>query len=67
VRLAGDRAHRELAFADQALEDRPPGRVGRVRLTLEELPQRQAARLVRAMGVIIEIFARDALTNLLER
>jgi DNA-binding MarR family transcriptional regulator len=37
-----------------------------VRQRLEELPLRQQRRLVRAMNAIVEIFERDALTNLLE-
>ena len=34
--------------------------------TLNELPQRQQRRLVRAMAVIEEVLTRDALANLLE-
>lgn len=38
-----------------------------VQKVLEELPARQQRRLVHAMNTIIEVFNRDALTNLLER
>jgi DNA-binding MarR family transcriptional regulator len=42
-------------------------RAERIRQTLEELPRKQQQRLVNAMRVILEIFERDALTNLLDR
>jgi len=38
----------------------------RAREALERLPRRQQRRLVRAMAVVVEIFERDALTNLVE-
>jgi len=42
-------------------------REGLARNTLEELPQRQQRKLIRAMTVIEEVLTRDSLANLLER
>jgi DNA-binding MarR family transcriptional regulator len=52
----GEATARDLEQFDQA----------RVRSSLESLPRRQQERLVRAMGVIVQVFGRDELTNLLE-
>lgn len=67
---ADDRRKRQVSLTDwgrKAARSLEQFREDRVRRTLEELPRRQQERLVRAMGVITEIFGRDALTNLLER
>ena len=53
------RGHAAARYLEHFQEDR-------VRQALELLPRRQQQRLVRAMGVILEVFGRDELANVLE-
>src|SRR5690242_5342053 len=65
----GDRRLRVIELSDggrKVAEGLARAQEDRVRRILEELPRRQQQRLADAMAIIVEIFERDPIANLLE-